>query len=267
MSKVIAITNQKGGVGKTTTAANLGIGLARVGKKVLIVDADAQGSLTASLGYREPDSIEYTLATVMRMIKDGKEFDPEEGILHHAEGVDLMPGNLSISGLEMEMVGAFRREYILKEYIDKVRESYDWVIIDCMPSLSVVTLNALTAADSVIIPVQTGYLPTIGLEQLMNAVRNLKRFRVNPKLTVEGILFTMYDGRTGHAKEIVSLIEKEYGSKVRIYDMPIPISVRVTECAAEGMSIYAKDPKGKAAMAYEALTKEILENAVTGGKC
>ena len=162
-TQIIAIANQKGGVGKTTTTSNLGIGLAKQGKKVLLIDADAQGSLTASLGFTEPDSLEVTLATIMgNLINDG-EVEPGEGILHHEEGIDLMPGNIELSGLEVSLVNVMSRETVLRSYIEIVRENYDYILIDCMPSLGMITINAFASADSILIPVQAAYLPVKGL--------------------------------------------------------------------------------------------------------
>ena len=257
MCKVIAIANQKGGVGKTTTAANLGIGLAKAGKKVLLVDADAQGSLTASLGYGEPDSMEYTLATVLGKIINEDPIDPREGILRHAEGVDLMPGNIELSGLEVSLVNVLGRERVLKEYLDQMKDRYDYCLIDCMPSLGMVTVNALAAADSILIPVQAAYLPAKGLEQLIKTIRKVKR-QINPGLEIEGILLTMVDARTNYAKEIIKLLKEGYGGQSRFFKNNIPLSVRATESSAVGVSIYAHDPRGRVAEAYQSLTKEVL---------
>ena len=176
MCRVIAISNQKGGVGKTTTTVNLGIGLARQGKKVLLIDADPQGSLTASLGYVEPDEIGTTLATIMMAIINEKEFEITDGILHHKENVDLLPANIELSALEVTMGNVMSRELIMKEYIEAVRTKYDYILIDCMPSLGLMTINALVAADSVLIPVQAAYLPVKGLQQLIHTIAMVKCF-------------------------------------------------------------------------------------------
>lgn len=259
MCRVIAIANQKGGVGKTTTTGNLGIGLAREGKRVLLIDADAQGSLTASLGYTEPDRLETTLATIMGDLINDEEVEPTEGILHHNEGIDLMPGNIELSGLEVSLVNVMSREMVLRSYIDIVRDSYDYILIDCMPSLGIITINALTCADSILIPVQAAYLPVKGLQQLIKTIGKVKR-RINPQLDIEGILLTMVDNRTNYARDISDMLQRAYGSRVRIFSNDIPMSVRAAEISAEGISIYKHDPKGKVAAAYISLTKEVLEN-------
>lgn len=257
--KVIAVANQKGGVGKTTTTGNLGIGLAKKGKKVLVIDADAQGSLTASLGYSEPDKLEISLADILKKIINDEEVDSRDGIVPHEEGIDLMPGNIELSALEVSLVNVMSRELILRQYIDTVRESYDYILIDCMPSLSMITINTFACADSILIPVQAAYLPVKGLQQLIKTIGKVKR-QLNPELEIEGILLTMVDTRTNYAKEIISLVTENYGSNVRIFSNSIPISVRAAEISAEGVSIYQHDPKGKVASAYRALTEEVLSN-------
>ena len=256
---IIAIANQKGGVGKTTTTSNLGIGLAKQGKRVLLVDADAQGSLTASLGFTEPDKLEETLATVMANIINDVEMEDDYGILRHEEGIDLMPGNIELSGLEVSLVNVMSREVVMRSYIEKVKERYDYILIDCMPSLGMITINAFACADSILIPVQAAYLPVKGLEQLIKTIGKVKR-QINPKLSIEGILLTMVDSRTNYAKAISALLIENYGSKVRIFENSIPISVRAAEISAEGVSIYQHDPKGKVASAYQSLMEEVLGN-------
>ena len=256
---VMAVVNQKGGTGKTTTCENLGVGLAMEGKKVLVVDADPQASLTISLGYPVPDKLSPTLSDIMGKTMSEQPIAPGEGILTHPEGVDLMPSNIELSGLEVSLVNAMSRETILRQYLDTVKSNYDFILLDCMPSLGMLTVNALAAADNVIIPVQAAYLPVKGLEQLIKTIGKVKR-QINPKLSIEGILLTMVDSRTNYAKDISALLIENYGSKVRIFENSIPISVRAAEISAEGVSIYQHDPKGKVASAYQSLTEEVLGN-------
>lgn len=257
--KTIAIANQKGGVGKTTTTANLGIGLARQGKKVLLIDFDSQGSLTESLGFSHPDNIAVTISSkITEAVGDGI-VNPQEGILEHSEGISLMPANIELSGMEVSLVNVMGRERMLGEYIAKLKGQYDYVLIDCSPSLGMLTINALAAADSVIIPVEAQYLPLKGLEQLIKTIGKVKR-QINPSLQIEGILITMVDERTNFSKEIVSLVKDSYGEKIRIFDSYIPVSVRMAETSVVGKSIYAYDKNGKAADAYERFTKEVLRN-------
>ena len=225
MCRVIAISNQKGGVGKTTTTVNLGIGLARQGKRVLLIDADPQGSLTASLGYVEPDEIGTTLATIMMAIINEKEFEITDGILHHKENVDLLPANIELSALEVTMGNVMSRELIMKEYTEAVRTEYDYILIDCMPSLGLMTINALVAADSVLIPVQAAYLPVKGLQQLIHTIAMVKK-RLNRQLVFEGILLTMVDFRTNYAKDVAGKVREAYGEKIEIFDTVIPMSVK-----------------------------------------
>ena len=257
--KVIALTNQKGGVGKTTTAVNLGVTLAQQGKKVLLIDADAQANLTMSLGYSRPDDLPNTLSTIMQDIIDDKSVDVSKSIMHHDEGVDLLPSNIELSGLEVRLINAISRESVLKTCINEVKKNYDTVLIDCMPSLGMLTINALAAADSVIIPTQPHYLSAKGLELLLRSVSMVKR-QINPKLRIDGILMTMVMPRTNITKEITATVKSAYGQKrIKVFDTEIPHSIRAVEATAAGKSIFAYDKSGKVAAAYEQFAKEVVE--------
>ena len=257
MCKVIAICNQKGGVSKTTTTANLGVGLVRAGKKVLVIDADPQGNLSQSLGIENPDELEVALPSIMEQIMTGEEVDVTKGIVHHKEGLDLMPCNIDLSAVDISLVHVLSSEFIMKTYVDSMREFYDYILIDCMPSLGVITINSLTASDSVLIPVQAAYLPVKGLEQLIRTVSLVKKL-LNRGIQFEGILISMLNARTNYAKDIMEMIREYYGDAIPIFESKIPFSVKAAETSAAGVSIFTLDKKHPVAQAYEKLAEEVI---------
>ena len=243
MAKVIAIVNQKGGVAKSTSCVNLGIGLVKKGYKVLAIDFDPQGSLTESLGYQNPDELEITVATILHCEMNGLELPEGYGILHHEEGMDILPANIELSGVEVSLVNVMSREYVLKQFIKTISPEYDYILIDNMPSLGMLTVNA--------------YLPVKGLEQLMQTIYKVRK-QINRKLQIDGILLTMVDRRTNFSKEIIELLHDNYGEYINIFKTAIPFSIRAAETSAEGVSIYKHDPKGRVAEAYKKLVEEVI---------
>ena len=255
--KVIAVTNQKGGVGKTTTTVNLGVALAKEGKRVLLIDADPQASLTVSMGISKPDDLDISLATVLQHIVDDQAYNLDMGIIHHNEGVDLLPSNIELSSFEIGLVNTMSRELILKSYLYDIKHNYDYILIDCMPSLGMMTVNALSAADSIIIPSQPNFLSVKGLGLLMRTISNVKR-KLNPQLKIEGVLLTMVDSRTNNAKAVISSL-RSTGGNLNIFRTEIPHSVRAAECSQIGKSIFEHDSNGKVANAYRDFAKEVLD--------
>lgn len=257
--KTIAIANQKGGVGKTTTAFSLGVSLANNNKKVLIVDADPQANLTTYMGYYDENELPVTLSTLLERYIEDKEINSEEAILHHQEKVDLIPSDLSLAMTESNLQNAMSREYAMKNCLSSLKDKYDYIIIDCMPSLSMITTNALACSDQVIIPVQSQYLSARGMGYLLNIVSRVRR-QLNKELKVGGILMTLVDNRTKLPFTIRKELEINFGNIVKLYDTQIPFAVKTAESSSKGKSIFAYDKNSKVAEAYSQFAKEVLRD-------
>lgn len=257
---VLCIANQKGGVGKTTTTAALAQGLSEHGKRVLLIDWDPQASLTITLGFN-PDDLKRTgygaLASTIK--NDGSASIQDVIIPTSNPDIDLVPANIELSQAQLDLVGAFSRELMLKEMIQPVRKSYDYILMDCQPSLGLLTINALSAADGVIIPLQADFLAMKGLTLLLRTIIQVRN-RINPDLKISGILFTMTNPRTLHCKEVIEVTKRAFGDKIRVFDTLIPTSVRLKEAPAAGESILTYDPNSIGAVAYRLFTKEVMNN-------
>lgn len=256
-AKIVAIANQKGGTAKTTTTINLGAALTRKGYRVLLIDLDSQGSLSISLGIDNPDCISKTICSIFENVIQEKEYDHAEYVIKHQEGFDFIPANIELAAMDVYLVNVLGRERILQECLEPFCSQYDYILIDCMPSLGMLTINALTAANSIIIPVQAAYLPAKGLEQLLKSVSKIRR-QLNPNLKIDGILITLVNQRTNYAKDIISLLRESYGEHLNIFHSMIPLSVRATETSASGVSIFNYDPKGIIAQKYATLCEEVI---------
>lgn len=257
--RVISVVNQKGGVGKTTTTLNLGYALSNQGKKVLLIDLDPQSSLSIAMGLEDTDNLEYTIASIMGLEIEDKTLPDKEKYINRIEKLDLIACSIELSAIEVSLVNAMSREMVLKHIIQELKDDYDYIIIDCSPSLGMLTINALAACESVIIPVTPEYLSAKGLELLMMNIKRTKR-KINPRIKIDGILFTMYVERMNLPKQVKEIIQEAYGSQVNIYKNVIPKSVKVGESIWESKSVIEYDEKNKVSIAYQNFALEVLNN-------
>ena len=259
MGKVMAISNQKGGVGKTTTTFNLGVALANQGKKVLLVDSDSQADLTAYMGWYDQDNLKTTMADLVQRAITDVPINTEQAILHHNENVDLIPSSLALANIENSLINAMSREYVTKDILSSVKDRYDYILIDCMPSLGMITINALACSDKIIIPVQGEYLAAKGMGHLLKTVTRVQK-QINPNLKIGGVLLTLVDKRTNLSKDVRDTLIDNYGQYVKIYGAEIPKAINTAKSTSTGKSIFEFDKNSPVANAYNNLAKEVLEN-------
>lgn len=257
MAKVIAVANQKGGVGKTTTSLNLAAGLTRLGKKVLLIDMDPSGNLTIGLGFEKNQRV--TLKNMMEYIIMDIQFEPTEAVISHEEGFDLVPSNKLLTGMDTSLVTIEEREKVLQKYISMLRHDYDYIIIDCMPSLGMLTINAMTAADSILIPVQPKYYSADGISELLKVYAAVKK-NFNPNIEIEGILYTIDEARLNSTKRMKEAVEEAYGSNIKMFDITIPRAAVIEDSAQAGVSVIKYRSSSNGADAYRVLALEVAAN-------
>jgi len=266
MNKTISIASCKGGIGKSTSVVNIGTALAMQGQKVLVIDNDSQHNLSAYLNIES--NAEFTLPALMKMVMENSADDELEIKLTDAvqksiiktKHLSVLPSHISMAGLEMGIAMATRREYILSKILDCVKDEYSFILLDCLPSLGIFALNALTASDSVIIPVETHFGALEGFDQILTTIKMVKR-NLNPKLEIEGVIMTKHQERTNFCRSVRDMIREECGEDIKLFEPPVPYSIKVAETSALGVSIFEHDPRNPAAAAYEAIAKEVAAYA------